>query len=325
MANNNSGFKLIDLLSGSSPTSKFSVSDAGNVTLAGNLTVSGTSATLPADSIGPDELLSTGQTDEYCLTYETGDTLEWQTCGAGGGGGSNWRYNLGTLSPLNDTIDLLVGANATASAKAGFININDGTPTATVSAGTAGGAYLTATGTLATTAMQSLTLGNGTTGNIVVANNLLLTAATNLIFGGTTSLGETTAAGDSGAYLVGSFDEFANSNGANVQDVLDDLDAAVTTALSGGGLWSDGGTYIYPTADEVLGNSASAGANKLAGIYLADAGPLTFGTDNDFAFSFNNSTSTRLHAHCRHTPRHQHHLGSCYSGYQIQSWHHPSR
>lgn len=48
VGNNNSGFKLIDLLSGSSPTSKFSVTDAGNLTLAGDLTITGgniTSAT----------------------------------------------------------------------------------------------------------------------------------------------------------------------------------------------------------------------------------------------------------------------------------------
>ncbi len=61
---------------------------------------------------------------------------------------------------------------------------------------------------------------------------------------------------------------------------------------SGGGGWTDAGTYLYPTSGEVLGNSAAAGANKLAGIYLADSSPLTFGTDNDFSFSFNNTTST---------------------------------
>lgn len=43
-------------------------------------------ASLAADTVTPDNLLSTGQTDEYCLTYElTGDTWEWQVCGSGGG------------------------------------------------------------------------------------------------------------------------------------------------------------------------------------------------------------------------------------------------
>jgi len=53
------------------------------------------------------------------------------------------------------------------------------------------------------------------------------------VYSGTTSLDETTAADDSGASIVGVFDEFDNSSSANVQDVLDDLDAAITAA--GGG------------------------------------------------------------------------------------------
>ncbi len=44
---------------------------------------------------------------------------------------------------------------------------------------------------------------------------------------GTTGLSETTAANDSGAFLVGTFDEFDNSASTNVQDVLDDLDALI--------------------------------------------------------------------------------------------------
>lgn len=341
--NNNTGFKLLNLLSGSSPTSKFSVDDAGNVILAGDLTITGDdlymntntagylliadgtnfnptaiSGDITLDgtgltSIGADKITENmlksinAPSDEYCLSYEStvGD-FEWQTCGGGGGIGSNWRINTGTISPNNDTLDLLIGGIATNSAKAGFININNGTPTATVSAGTSGGAYLTSTGTLATTTKQTLTLGSSTTGNIILApggvtaltagganliasGNLTLTSASNLIFG-TTNLGETTAANDSGAYVVGTFDEFDNSNSLNVQDVLDDLDSGLTTALAGAGLWTDAGAYLYPTSGEVLGNSTSGGANKVAGIYLGDASPLVFGNDNDFSFSFSGST-----------------------------------
>jgi len=211
VANNNSGFKLIDLFSGSSPTSKFSVTSAGNVTLAGDLTITGDdlfmntntagllliadgtnfnptamtgdisingsgATTIGADKITESMLKSVNApTDELCLSYEStvGD-FEWQTCGSGGGG-SNWRINSGSISPNNDTLDLLVGNTATSSAKAGFININSGTPTATVSAGTAGGAFLKANGYLSTTARQSLTLGNSasfnTTGNILLNPN----------------------------------------------------------------------------------------------------------------------------------------------------------
>lgn len=44
---------------------------------------------------------------------------------------------------------------------------------------------------------------------------------------GTTGLTETTSATDSGAFLIGIFDEFDNSASANVQDVMDDIDAAI--------------------------------------------------------------------------------------------------
>lgn len=43
-------------------------------------------ATINNDSITPDMASSTGQVDEYCLTYEaTGDTWEWQGCDAAAG------------------------------------------------------------------------------------------------------------------------------------------------------------------------------------------------------------------------------------------------
>ncbi|MFA9288775.1 MAG: beta strand repeat-containing protein, partial [Weeksellaceae bacterium] len=65
------------------------------------------------------------------------------------------------------------------------------------------------------------------------------------------------------------------------------------TQLNAGGAspFTDGGTYLYPTANETLGNSASAGANKLTGIYLGDSSPLSFGLDNDIGFNYNNATS----------------------------------
>jgi hypothetical protein len=45
----------------------------------------GINGTLSNDAVTPDSLVSAGQADEYCLTYEsTGDTWEWQACSAGG-------------------------------------------------------------------------------------------------------------------------------------------------------------------------------------------------------------------------------------------------
>lgn len=555
VANNNTGFKLIDLLSGSSPTSKFSVTDAGNVTLAGDLTITGgniTSATtfdstltstgtLTANSAfdangtvdlgdGGDPVTINGSsitlTGFNCAANANGGTLTTNGSGvlqcsdddSGSGGASNWQSNLGTLSPINNTWDVLVGGTATSSAKAGFININSGTPTATVSAGTAGGAYLTASGNLATTANQSLTLGGATTGNILldentriskhaaigsnstidtgywggtysntltldeiftdpttdiisgINNEILLDFSgnySNLVIGtinniftdpgnsstidtiigsgsyiyadtastlgfaagneininsdnnnistakgialnlsgsqentgievvvgksytgantnyGISSTTDNTSAVSSGVdttygnynyvnrtnatggvintygqYIALSTDNagsgthtayglYVNLDGnadnnyaaifnggrVGVGDTTPDHTLDVngnigltagsyinwgdTTGTTGYGfrdnsgtlqfknsagswtdigtgssLWTDGGSYLYPASAEVLGNATSGGSNKLAGIYLADNSPLTFGTDNDFSFAFNNTTST---------------------------------
>ncbi len=83
-------------------------------------------------------------------TYDLGTTtLQWRTiyagtsiCFAGGTdctssfstlGVNYWNLASGTLQPKNSTLDLLVGGTATTSAKFGFINVNSGTPTATIS------------------------------------------------------------------------------------------------------------------------------------------------------------------------------------------------
>ena len=68
---------------------------------------------------------------------------------------------------------------------------------------------------------QTITAQAGSTWAIADSVN------TTSVFSGSTSLEETTAADDSGAHIVGVHDEFADSNGTNVQDVLDDLDAAL--------------------------------------------------------------------------------------------------
>ena len=47
-------------------------------------------------TINPDSVQAGGQVDEYCLTYETGDTWEWQDCSAS-------AYNLADLGDVNTT------------------------------------------------------------------------------------------------------------------------------------------------------------------------------------------------------------------------------
>lgn len=87
----------------------------------------------------------------------------------------------------------------------------------------------------------------------------------------------TASATTSGAFVIGVFDEFTNSSSANVQDVLDDLDAAIG---AGGSKWTDDGTFTYLTAttdDLVLGDSTVAGASLF---FDESAGQLDVGTDS---------------------------------------------
>jgi len=72
---------------------------------------------------------------------------------------------------------------------------------------------------------------------------------------GTTGLSESTATDDSGAYIIGAFDEFDNSASTNVQDVLDDLDAAI----SAGGAPTNA-TYLVNSANGTLTNEVVVSA-----------------------------------------------------------------
>jgi hypothetical protein len=55
----------------------------------------------------------------------------WTDCVGGGGGGGYWTLNTsdGTLYPVNETVDVLIGATATSSAEFAFTNLAGGTPT----------------------------------------------------------------------------------------------------------------------------------------------------------------------------------------------------
>lgn len=87
-----------------------------------------------------------------------------------GNSNSNWTLSNGVYVQNSPTADVLMGGVASSSAKFAILNMNptSGTPTASLSAGLSGGAYLTAAGLLQTTANQSLTLGGNTTGNVLI-------------------------------------------------------------------------------------------------------------------------------------------------------------
>src|SRR6185437_5247817 len=71
-------------------------------------------------------------------------------------GGSPFTEGNGSIFQRNTTEDLLLGSNATSSAKFSFLNVAGGTPTASISGGVTGALSLTGTGTISTTAFQPL-------------------------------------------------------------------------------------------------------------------------------------------------------------------------
>ncbi len=157
-------------------TSAGAISAATGITSSGTITFSGFTGAndggiIYANASGV--LSQTGAgTAAQCLIG--GTTPSFSSC-PGGTTDVYWNQANGTLFPNNSTVDFLIGGQASTSAKFAVLNVNSGTPTASVSAGTNGGSFLTASGFLSTTARQSLTIGNSstfnTTGNVVINPN----------------------------------------------------------------------------------------------------------------------------------------------------------
>src|SRR4029079_10915953 len=78
-------------------------------------------------------------------------------------GSEQWTVSNGAISTGNPSLDLLLGSNATGTAKFALINVSGGTPTASISAGSGNNnTFLTGAGNLGTTNAQTLTLGGAT-------------------------------------------------------------------------------------------------------------------------------------------------------------------
>ncbi len=165
---------------GAIDTSSWDISSAGaasgftGIVSSGTITFSGLNTAggiIYAQSGGTLAVSAAGNAGE-CLVSGGASTPTWTSCSASAS--NYWRLASGALSPVNDTTDLLIGSNASSSARFAVLNVNTaaaGVPTASASAGTAGAAFLTAAGNVGTTAQQSLTLGGATSGDVLIQPN----------------------------------------------------------------------------------------------------------------------------------------------------------
>ena len=241
--------------------------------------------------------LATGTTGQCLITNGPAANPSWVNCASGA---SSWTSTNGAIYPTQNTIDFLLGSNATSSAKFGFINVADGTPTASISANNGNNAvYLTGLGNLGTTNGQTLTLGGATTGDILLnsgSGNITLANATsflnNTTFSGlaTFNTGATIASGQN---LT--LESFTGNNAVLYGTVTTGVVASATTntgslcLISGGSApsWSacpgsgsgsskwteDGSGVLYPNnpaLDFLLGGASSSSA-KFAVLNIADS------------------------------------------------------
>jgi len=208
-----------------------------------------------------------------------------------------WGQASGALYPLNSTVDLLIGANSTASAKFAFTGVNTGgTPTASIAGSIANVAtYLTGNGNLATTNAQDLILGSSTTGNVIInsrgatslsANGANLTAAGTLTFPNSNTLtGVTNYLELSQGVSVGNgttyyFDSTGNINAANL--TVNGTTGITSTGNGAGITFSGTGTHAITASAGTL----ELGAATLTGAVTGNAqnitnlGTVDFGTGN---------------------------------------------
>src|SRR3990167_97468 len=237
------------------------------------------------------------ETANYALTTNGSGTLSWSDMGVSVG--NFWRQtSTGLLYPANSTVDLAIGGTSTTAAKFAVLNISSGTPTASLSAGTAGGAYLNATGTINTTAKQTLTLGTTTTGDILLGSDA---TARNITIGSasTTGLSLTDDSWSVSAAGAGILVTLDTGQGANE---LYDMDQNVLTSssptfagLTLSGFSSDGG-ILYTNGTGVLAQvTAGTTSQWLLGGTVAPFGSCATGSDAFWnqtlgALSANNST-----------------------------------
>ncbi len=237
------------VLSVGGQTGVISLAAGTGITISGNTITNSspdtTSNTFKNIVIGSDTIIASGSNDSLNIAAGTGISLSTNTTSktftinsTDTSGGSNWRIGTGALSPINDTLDVLIGNSSSSSAEFGVTGINDGTPVATISATTNGnGLSLTgSTATIQSLRMNTLTLGGSSTGDIVFSPGgvtALTARGANLIAAGT--LTGLTGLTSSGTITFSGFSSNGGPLYTNASGVLAQVTAGTATQVLHGG------------------------------------------------------------------------------------------
>ncbi len=300
-------------------TAKFMADGAtGQGYFAGNVGIGTTTPSQKLDVSGAIRLGAAGANNVLNTSAAAGaasSSLYWgdkMVCDASGncGPSSNWTVNAGTISPNNTSLDMLIGGTASSSAKFAFLNVNSGTPTASISGNLAlavptganpatklnilnGGTFgiRTSTGGDAGLTERFTILNNGNVGigstsplSFFDVNSLFnVTSAGNVGIGSTAPNAKLNIVSTNTTSLLNlTGDSITSGNGINVS--LDGLTTgnglyfeSTSTALTTGNLaylnWNpSGSTEVYATGDLFKLNVGQYGnIGKILGIYNNDS------------------------------------------------------
>ncbi|HVA96342.1 MAG TPA: MerR family DNA-binding transcriptional regulator, partial [Candidatus Acidoferrales bacterium] len=180
-----------DIFSASaSGATKFTIANDGTISDAAY--TGSSNAVLYATSANGTFITTASTTTPNLCLLSGAATPTWGTCVSGN---TSWVESNGTIYPGNSTEDLIVGGTATSSAKFAFINVNSGTPTASVSAISTGtGLAIAGNGSLQSLNNGTLTIGGNTTGDIQFEPGGT-TSSLYLATGGNVGIGTTSPAG----------------------------------------------------------------------------------------------------------------------------------
>ncbi len=144
-------------------------------------------------------------------------------------------------------------------------------------------------------AMFINTAGNVGIGTTAPTANMKLDVVGNIRAGTDIYIGSIALGGTGGSSVLG-FNDLNNTltyvDASTVQNAIEDLDAAMATLSGSAGLWTDGGSFLFPTGGDYLGNIAVGGTGKINGLFLGDSAPIVFGTDNDIYLKFDGTKLT---------------------------------